>query len=133
MSAKQVIVVRKDLKMRKGKLAAQVAHASMKVILDLLNLNEDDQDNGIQFWESFFTPAIMEWMEGSFTKVVVSVDSEDELLDILRVAKQANIPSALITDTGLTEFHGIPTNTCVAVGPDEEEKVDLITGELKLL
>jgi PTH2 family peptidyl-tRNA hydrolase len=131
MSVKQVIVVRKDLNMRKGKLAAQVAHASMKVFFDMAEWTDHDR------FEIFNIPEPMiKWMnygDGSFTKIVVGVNSEEELLEIQKKAFEAKIPNALIKDNGLTEFHGMPTNTCIAIGPDEEEKIDAITGELKLL
>ena len=130
---KQVIVVRKDLNMRKGKLAAQVAHASMKVILDRMHKRPESVDF-MQVWNSFFTPAMLEWMSyGPFTKIVVGVETEEELFAIMDKALQANVPYALITDAGKTEFNGVPTNTCIAIGPDEEEKINAITGELKLL
>ena len=128
MSVKQVIVVRKDLNMRKGKLAAQVAHASMKVFFDKLTIYSD------YAIIKDITKPMLEWMNyGPFTKIVVGVNSEEELLEIKKKAKEANIPNALIKDNGLTEFHGIPTNTCIAIGPDEEEKINAITGELELL
>ena len=72
-------------------------------------------------------------MESSFTKITVSVDSEDELIDIYNKAKDAGLTVHLITDSGLTEFHGIPTKTCLAIGPNFSEKIDPITGHLKLL
>ena len=129
MSVKQVIVVRKDLNMRKGKLAAQVAHASMKVFFDMGEFTHPDV-----FEIANLTKPMIKWMDyGPFTKIVVGVNSEEELLEIKKKAKEANIPNALIKDNGLTEFHGIPTNTCIAIGPDEEEKINAITGELELL
>jgi PTH2 family peptidyl-tRNA hydrolase len=70
---------------------------------------------------------------GGITKVCVGVDSEDELLAVHRAAQTAGVRSTLITDAGLTEFGGVPTNTCLAIGPDWNEKVDAITGALKLL
>ena len=112
---KQVIVIRKDLKMRRGKEAVQCCHASMKVTLD--NLNHPD---------------VKEWLAGIFTKIVVSVDSEDELFEIYRNAKDAGLICSLIKDAGLTEFDGVPTYTAVAVGPSTNEKVNAITGHLSL-
>lgn len=138
---KQVIVVRKDLNMRKGKLAAQVAHASMKVILDKMNkipysvLSHNYVTT--KFVEYAFSTsintALNKWLEGTFTKVVVSVDSEQELLDIEEKAKEKGILNAKITDLGKTEFHGEPTITALAVGPGFKEEVDEITGHLKLI
>ena len=79
-------------------------------------------------------PAPMQaWLSGRFTKVVVRVDSEAELLEVYQKAKDAGLPCSLIQDSGATEFHGVPTYTAVAIGPDEAEKIDAITGQLKLL
>ena len=113
---KQVIVLRKDLNMRKGKMIAQGAHASMKVVL-----------------ENMDHPYIKEWLNGRFAKIAVSVDSEQELLDLLENAKLHTIPCSLIQDAGFTEFHGNLTNTCIAVGPAPIELVDKVTRHLKLL
>ena len=74
-----------------------------------------------------------EWLNGSFTKIVVYVNSEQELLDIYEKAKDAKLPCSLIQDSGFTEFHGVPTYTAVAVGPWWSEAVDEITGDLPLL
>jgi PTH2 family peptidyl-tRNA hydrolase len=61
------------------------------------------------------------------------VDSHAELLEIFTKAKLAGIPCILITDNGTTEFHGVPTDTCIAVGPWDATEIDKITGGLKLL
>ena len=113
---KQVIVLRKDLKMRKGKMVAQGCHASMKATL-----------------ENMDHPDVKAWLDGRFAKIVVSVDTEDELFAIHRAAKDAGLVCSLIQDAGFTEFGGVPTYTAVAVGPSLAEKIDVITGELKLL
>lgn len=125
-TAKQVIVMRKDLGMRKGKMIAQGAHASLKVLTD----------RG-KFAEGTFTftttEAMAAWLAGRFTKVCVSVDSEAELSAIAAKARAAGLPCAVIIDAGVTEFHGVPTKTCCAVGPAWTADVDAITGELPLL
>lgn len=113
---KQMIVMRKDLNMRKGKMIAQACHASMKATLE--NLDH---------------PSVKEWLDGKFTKVAVGVDSEAELFMILQRAKDAGLIAALVTDAGLTEFSGQPTNTCIAVGPATHEDLLPVTGHLKLL
>lgn len=126
--AKQVIVMRKDLGMRKGKMIAQGAHASLKVVLDLGARDPHDTQ--------FTLPldgALAAWLGGRFTKVCVSVDSEAALDAIVEKARAAGVPCALIVDAGTTEFHGVPTKTCCAVGPDWTDAVDAITGELPLL
>jgi PTH2 family peptidyl-tRNA hydrolase len=113
---KQVIIIRKDLKMRKGKMIAQGAHASVMVALKYI-------------WHAY----VWLWMFSNFTKVVVSVNSKDELLGIYHKAKKAGLPCALILDIGKTEFHGTATYTAVAVGPAPHADVDRITSKLVLL
>jgi peptidyl-tRNA hydrolase, PTH2 family len=124
--AKQVIVMRKDLGMRKGKMIAQGAHASMRVLLQAGALAEDRFT--ITTW-----PALAAWLSGRFTKVCVSVESEAALDAIVENARAAGVPCALIVDAGQTEFHGVPTKTCCAVGPAWTDEVDAITGGLSLL
>jgi PTH2 family peptidyl-tRNA hydrolase len=111
---KQVIVVRTDLKLGKGKLAAQVAHASVE---SFLRTPEKDQRT---------------WLSENQKKVVLKVKNERELLEIYEKAKRAGFSSTLIMDAGLTQ---IPpgTKTAVGIGPVEEEKIDRITGDLSLL
>lgn len=151
MKTKQVIVLRKDLNMRKGKMVAQGAHASMKAILDLGKMVYHYSDihadtlleakyeiplckknfrfNGEEDVDLLF---IVDWLEDKFTKVCVSVDSEQELFDIYNNARDAGLVCSIVKDAGLTEFNE-PTYTAVAVGPANSEDVDKITGELKLL
>lgn len=141
MKSKQVIVIRKDLNMRKGKMVAQGSHASMKVILDMMtkqmmptspHCNWDD-DVEVRTLVLPNESALHNWLNGPFTKVCVSVDSEEELLNLLNEAEQLKVPCTLITDAGLTEFDSVPTNTCIAIGPAWEDDVNKITGHLKLL
>jgi PTH2 family peptidyl-tRNA hydrolase len=127
-TAKQVIVMRKDLNMRKGKMIAQGAHASLRVILQAGSANPERTDYTIRM-----TEPMAAWMTGRFMKIAVSVDSEAALVEIVEKAKAAGVPVALITDAGMTEFHGVPTKTCCAVGPAWIEDVDAITGALPLL
>lgn len=103
--------------MRRGKECAQAAHASMKVLLDY---KED--------W-----PAKTEWLADSFAKICVRANSEEELLELYEKAIELGLHAALVTDVGRTEFNGVPTNTCIAIGPDYSEDVDKVTGNLKLL
>ena len=123
---KQVIVVRHDLKMRRGKQMAQAAHASMSFICRRL------QERGSVSLDDF-SEVERVWLTGSFAKVCCRVDSEDELLAVYDKALNAGLEVHLITDSGKTEFHGQPTRTCLAIGPDEAEKIDAITGHLQLL
>ena len=125
--AKQVIVMRKDLGMRKGKMIAQGAHASLKVLTDRRRAVDEHA------FTFELTPAMAAWLCGRFTKVCVSVDSETALDAVVERARAANVPVALIVDAGRTEFHGVPTKTCCAVGPAWTDEIDAITGELPLL
>jgi len=111
---KQVIVLRKDLNMRKGKCVAQGSHACLYAYLQA---SQEVRDAWI----------------GRQTKICVGVNSEAELVEIYNQAKTAGLPCVLIKDAGLTEFHGVETLTAVGIGPAEDEEVDKITGELKLL
>ncbi len=124
--AKQVIVMRKDLGMRKGKMVAQGAHASLGAVLWM-----QEGMNGSITGE--LVKARDSWLEGTFTKICVSVNSETELMQVYKAAIQANLPVKLITDAGHTEFHGVPTRTCLAIGPAWSEDIDKITGGLQLL
>jgi len=127
-TAKQVIVMRKDLNMRKGKMIAQGAHASLRVILQA-----GAADEAREHYSIAMTPPMAAWMTGRFMKICVSVDSEAALDAVVERARAAGVPVAIITDAGHTEFHGVPTKTCCAVGPAWAEDVDAITGELPLL
>ncbi len=111
---KQAIAIRADLKMGKGKIASQSAHAS---IAALRRAPEEDAD----IWES----------EG-MKKVVLKVSSEKELLKIFEEARKAKLPAAIIKDAGLTQIEpGSPT--AVGIGPADDFEIDKITGKLKLL
>lgn len=128
MDIKQVIVVRRDLNMRKGKMCAQVAHAAMKFIVDN---NESDRPD--QLVVNFSKEEAMWLFDGPFTKIVLACDSEDELKNLILKAMMHDVAAYSIVDSGKTEFHGVPTLTCVAFGPDNAELIDKITGHLKPL
>ena len=113
---KQIIVMRKDLNMGRGKEIAQGSHASMKCTI----LHMEDS-------------RVKEWLAGMFTKIAVGVNSEEELLAVYNQAKEAGLIAEQIIDSGLTVFKGIPTLTCIGVGPDTHENLKPITGHLKLL
>ncbi len=114
MPYKQVIVVRADLKLPKGKLASQVAHAAVEAVLR-------SEEDAVKHWH----------LEGQ-KKVVVRVKDEKELLGIFQKAKQAKLIAVLISDGGHTVVEP-GTKTVVGIGPDKEEKIDKITGGLKLV
>lgn len=122
MSTKQVIVIRKDLKMRRGKEIAQGAHASMAFLWEALKSGGP----------LAIKQAAWEWWEGNHRKVCLQVNSEAELLAVHAAAVEAEVESHLITDMGLTEFDGVPTKTCLALGPDYDARIDAITASLKL-
>ena len=130
VDAKQVIVMRKDLNMRKGKMIAQGAHASLKIFLDRGALSPSPDGTTFTFT---CTPGMEAWLGGRFKKVCVSVNSEAELDDIAARAREAGLPCAVIVDAGHTEFKGVPTKTCLAIGPADAPEVDAITGALPLL
>lgn len=143
MDYKQVIVIRRKYLgpdgqqrgLRRGKEISQGCHASMKVILDLGTVKyfTDDSQPGPQPYLCIpLTNNLRPWIQGLFTKIVVGVDSEQELLDLYQKAQDAKILSCLIQDAGLTEFKE-PTFTAIAIGPDSAEKIDPITSHLKLL
>lgn len=112
---KQIILVRKDLKMRRGKEIAQGAHASLAAVLP-------HQEH----------PSVKAWLDSSFRKITVKVNSEEELLAAHQKAQAAGLVCSLIKDQGHTEFHGVPTYTTAAIGPASADELDPITGELEL-
>lgn len=133
---KQVLIVRKDLHMRTGKTGAQCAHAAMKVFFDKKSIRTRSNQDGERIGYELTIPLtdeMFDWVTGIFTKICVYVNSEAELLALQQQAIKAGIVNALVEDNGLTEFHGQKTVTVLAIGPDESEKIDLITGRLPLL
>lgn len=116
MEFKQAIVIRNDLKLGKGKIAAQAAHASLEAV-DKTKAKEPD-------W-------YLAWKQTGQAKVVLKVDSEQELLELFENAKK-KVPSALIIDAGRTQTEP-GTKTCIAIGPGPEHIIDEFTKKLKLL
>jgi len=123
-NVKMVLVIRKDLKMRRGKEIAQAAHGAVGAILKQLDY---EQDIVVRF-----DKPTTEWIEGTFTKITVVVNSEQELLDIQSKCNELGIKSTLIEDNGLTEFHNEKTKTVLAIGPDYSDKIDRVTSNLVL-
>jgi len=111
---KQVILVREDLGMPAGKLAAQVAHASVECVL------KSDQGK------------IQAWKKEGMTKIVLGVKDKQHLLLKMRQAKAEKLVYALIEDAGRT-FFTEPTVTCLGIGPDADGKIDKVSGNLKTL
>ena len=113
---KMVIVLRTDLKMSKGKIAAQAGHVAVSAA-------EEARKKRPKWWKM--------WIVEGQCKIAVRAHSEEELLELEREAKELELPSALISDRGLTE---LPPNTitCLGIGPAPSNEVDKITGELDL-
>jgi PTH2 family peptidyl-tRNA hydrolase len=132
-NAKQVIVMRNDLGMRKGKTIAQGAHAATAWLSNLARIEIAAGSKGLRPYFTPFSEAQESWLRGRFTKICVYVTSEEELMSIYEQAKEAKLLVELITDAGFTEFGGVPTKTCLAIGPDWNEKIDAVTGDLPLL
>ena len=122
-AVKQVIVMRKDLKMRRGKEIAQGCHASLAFITRQFQGSKNKVG---------LSKAAQQWIDSSFSKICVRVESEEELLNIYQKAIKAGLECHLITDSGKTEFDGIPTKTCLAIGPNWSDEIDQITGDLIL-
>lgn len=132
---KQVILIRKDLKMRRGKEIAQGSHASMQFLVEQIvkQLPGDlpDSESSREFSSSIqLSSREAHWLIKGMAKICLRVDSEEQLLHFHEKAQNAGIKSSLITDSGRTEFNGQPTITACAIGPDYVSVIDRITGEL---
>jgi PTH2 family peptidyl-tRNA hydrolase len=125
---KMVIAVRRDLNLRKGKLAGQVGHAVMKFLID-----NNESERADELFVKLSKPEAIWMFNGVFAKVIVGVDSEQELLDLILRAQLKNVEVSPIVDLGRTEFNGVKTLTCAAFGPDDPDVLDEVTGHLKLL
>lgn len=125
---KQVLIIRRDLGMRRGKEIAQGSHASMMFFLEAVHDNEDEK----VYLKDIFTKEQWLWMHRPMTKITLQVPTEGELLDVLRRALKAGLTAWPIKDAGKTEFHGEPTYTAIAIGPNYSDEIDKITGDLKL-
>lgn len=111
------MVVRRDLGMGTGKIAAQVAHAAVMGA-------ERTKAHKREWFDS--------WFEGGQAKVVVKVQSMEELIEVRKRAESLRLPVVQVQDSGLTQ---IPpgTTTCIGIGPAPAELVDRVTSDLKLL
>ena len=121
--------MRRDLRMRRGKEIAQGAHAATAWLAERVaqRMTPDGTVDHVELSEAERT-----WLETSFRKVTVKVGSEEELMEVYRQALAAGLVVHLVTDRGLTEFGGVPTRTCLAIGPDYDDLVDPVTGDLEL-
>ncbi len=124
---KQVIAIRRDLKMRRGKECAQASHASMEWLRQIL------MDPGyFELFGDILSHDQWEWLEGDRTKVVVQLADEAELLALEAAADAASLIVNVVTDLGRTEFGGVSTRTCIAIGPNLADQIDAVCGHLKL-
>ena len=114
MPYKQVILVREDLKLPAGKLSAQVAHAAVDS-----SAKSDKKIVGL-------------WKKEGGKKIVLKVNDEKELFKYEQLSEDIGLKTALITDAGHTVLEP-GTITCLGIGPDEEEKIDRVTGKLKMI
>ena len=114
---KQVIAVRTDLGMSKGKLSVQVAHGAVSSAEKCRVYHQS-------IWKA--------WLREGQKKVAVKVGSEEELLELRRKAILHNLPHAIIRDAGMTELPP-GTVTVLGIGPEKAERVDKVTSDLKLL
>lgn len=127
---KQVLVIRRDLAMRRGKEIAQGSHASMAFLLRRLAV--ESAVGGAVKLAGAFTAEETAWMRGGMAKICLQAASETELLALHEAALREGLTAELIRDSGKTEFNGVPTLTCLAIGPAEAERIDKVTGGLKL-
>ena len=138
MMIKQVIVMRTHYpdgkgglrKVRTGKMIAQGAHASMGALLSAKKTWMYAQPAQLMLQVDKEAQA---WLEGKFTKIVLGVRTEEELLALHKKAKDAGLLCSLIQDAGDTEFGGMPTYTALGIGPASSEKIDQITADLSLI
>jgi len=110
---KQAIVARADLGMGEGKLAAQVAHASLMA-------SEDATES-----------ARREWNGTGQKKIVLQANGESELFGLAESAEVEDLPHAIVRDAGHTQLDP-GTVTALAVGPAVDDRVDAVTGDLQL-
>jgi peptidyl-tRNA hydrolase, PTH2 family len=128
MNSKQVLVMKKFPTLRVGKYVSQGCHASVGAIF---SLGKIDSDNLVI---PLSNPFVKDWVLGSFAKICLQSDTQldQELVDLQNKAIAAGLPTSLITDSGRTEFKGVPTMTALGIGPGDADIINTITGHLKL-
>jgi PTH2 family peptidyl-tRNA hydrolase len=114
---KQALVVRVDLKMGRGKIAVQCAHAAVSA-------SDHARTNFPDWWRA--------WLSEGQRKIALKVLGEELLSDLVRKARKADLPVYLVRDSGLTQV-APGSITCVGIGPAPKEAVDRLTGNLSLL
>lgn len=136
METKQVIIIRKDLNMRKGKMVAQGAHASLGAVFSQSWTDTTDPFVGHHKIDIKVIPMeehLKDWFNNKFTKIAVSCDTLDEMMALMDKAESAGLLHFICRDAGITEFKGVPTYTALAIGPGPVDVINKITGHLKLL
>ena len=126
---KQVIVIRRDLKMRRGKEIAQGAHASSAWLVSAVADAVSPRTGAAAV---VLDPVARVWVTSSWRKVTVQVQTEEELVALHDAATARGLRSHLVRDSGRTEFAGVATLTALAVGPDLAAAIDEVTGHLTL-
>ena len=114
---KQVIIVRADLDMGKGKTGAQCGHAVMLAYLEAIKVDKE---------------IVGEWLEQGQKKVVLKVPDEESLMKLYKAFQFKKVPCAIVNDAGLTQLPP-GTTTVLGIGPWKAEEIDLFTDKLKLL
>jgi PTH2 family peptidyl-tRNA hydrolase len=134
-NTKQVLIWRNDLKVRKGKIASQISHASMSFLTKNLNISQTINSNGdlVFITGLALSDEIDHWLKNSFRKICVYVNSEEELVALHQKALDSGLISYIIQDNGATEFNGVKTITALAIGPHFDSKFIGITDHLPLL
>lgn len=127
---KMQILIRKDLTMRKGKMIAQGSHAVL-ALSQRQTIPRFKDLFSISWWKQ--RKQFYRWYSMGQKKIGLAVNSEQELIDFKAQFDHAGIPCELIIDEGLTEFNGVHTMTCLAVGPVPAHHLEWITGDLKPL
>lgn len=135
-NVKLVLVIRRDFEhsLRRGKEIAQGGHAGEYFLTKKLHdacLKAVDRNAGYEEFSLGLSPEMQKWIVTGHKKVVCQIPTEAEMLDLMKEAQARGIEVNLVTDSGLTEFGG-PTNTILALGPDLEDRLNPLTGHLKL-
>ncbi len=129
---KQVLVVRRDLNMPRGKIAAQASHGAVNALLRGPGAHRVRTAAGEELRIPLSEP-VRRWLGGEYRKIGLAAHSEAELLELAHRARAAGVRCEEVWDNGLTMFEGRKTLTALALGPDEDGRLDALTGELKLL
>jgi PTH2 family peptidyl-tRNA hydrolase len=136
-TTKQVVIFRRDLKVHKGKIGSQVAHASLGAVKSLMTLRDNPKSMSIDYYELAVEriSAMGEWWNDAETTIVLgtskdSSDHQQELLDLQAKATALGLPNCVIIDNGTTEFGGVKTMTCLAIGPGYVEEFTGLTDHL---